>query len=132
MTNYLDVRDLQHELDELTDAREMYTEFLENADADITPKTKAAAAVMLDWDNDQEVRFNTLTSVLEELTEDNSPLIPERNWVEYVQELLQEIGDLPKNIPSYIEIDWDKTADNISNDYSTIEIDGITYFYRDN
>ncbi len=132
MTNYLDVRDLQHELDELTDAREMYTEFLENADADITPKTKAAAAVMLDWDNDQEVRFNTLTSVLEELTEDNSPLIPERNWVEYVQELLQETGDLPKNIPSYIEIDWDKTADNISNDYSTIEIDGITYFYRDN
>ena len=37
---------------------------------------------------------------------------------------------MPREIPSYIEIDWDATADNLKVDYSEIEIDGDTYFYR--
>ena len=57
-------------------------------------------------------------------------LIHESYFVEYCEELVKDVGDLPKEIPSYIEIDWDKTAENMKWDYSSIEIDGNTYYYR--
>ncbi len=57
-------------------------------------------------------------------------LVRESYWVEYVQELLEDIGDLPKDLPGYIAIDWDKTADNIKADYSEAEFDGVTYLFR--
>lgn len=44
-------------------------------------------------------------------------LIAQSYWVEYVKQLLEDCGDLPSNIPSYIEIDWETTADNIKVDY---------------
>ncbi len=45
--------------------------------------------------------------------------------------LLEDIGDLPSDLPSYIEIDWDKTADNLRVDYSEVEYQGTTYLVRD-
>lgn len=57
-------------------------------------------------------------------------LISEDYFTEYARELVQDIGDLPRNIPSYLEIDWDATAENIKVDYSETEIDGKTYYYR--
>jgi len=57
-------------------------------------------------------------------------LVHEAYWIEYVEEMLKEIGDLPQDIPHYIEIDWDKTADNILVDYSEIDFDGSTYYIR--
>jgi hypothetical protein len=57
-------------------------------------------------------------------------LIRESYWVEYVQELLEDIGDLPKDLPHYIEIDWEKTARNIQVDYTSVDFDGVTYWVR--
>jgi hypothetical protein len=57
-------------------------------------------------------------------------LIRESYFVEYVQEMLADIGDLPRDLPGYIAIDWDKTADNIRVDYSTADFDGVEYLYR--
>lgn len=57
-------------------------------------------------------------------------LIRESYWVEYVQEMLVDIGDLPKELPHYIEIDWEKTADNIRADYTDADFDGVTYLIR--
>ncbi|CAM3606707.1 antirestriction protein ArdA [Elizabethkingia occulta] len=37
----------------------------------------------------------------------------------FVQSLLEETGDIPQNIPSYICIDWESTARNVMYDYST-------------
>ena len=51
-------------------------------------------------------------------------------FVEYAEELLKDCGDLPQNIPHYIEIDWQATANNILVDYASVEIDGTTYWYR--
>ena len=52
------------------------------------------------------------------------------DWVDYVQELLQDCGDIPRNLPHYIEIDWKATADNIEVDYSEIDYQGESYYYR--
>lgn len=62
---------------------------------------------------------------------DGVQLIPEDEFVEYVQELLVDCGDLPDNIPWYITIDWDDTAHNIRHDYSSIDYQGESYLYRD-
>ena len=56
--------------------------------------------------------------------------IHEDNWVEYVREMLEDGGDIPKDLPSYIAIDWQDTADNIAVDYTQIELDGTTYYVR--
>lgn len=57
-------------------------------------------------------------------------LINERYWKAYVQELLEDLGGLPKDLPSYIAIDWDETADNIAEDYTTIDWDGVDFYVR--
>lgn len=57
-------------------------------------------------------------------------LIHENYFVEYVRELMEDIGEIPRNFPHYIVIDWQKTADNLRVDYSSIEIDGHTYWFR--
>jgi hypothetical protein len=51
-------------------------------------------------------------------------------FVDYCQELCEDIGDIPRNIPSYIEIDWKATAKNLEVDYTTVDFDGVEYFIR--
>lgn len=57
-------------------------------------------------------------------------LIHERAFTDAMRELVQDIGDLPREIPNYLEIDWEKTAENLRADYSSVEIDNSTYWYR--
>lgn len=57
-------------------------------------------------------------------------LIRESYFEDYCRELVSDIGDMPKEIPSYIEIDWAKTADNIRADYTEVDFDGVAYLVR--
>lgn len=57
-------------------------------------------------------------------------LIHEDSFTDAMQELVQDIGDLPRDIPGYLVIDWEKTADNLRADYSSVEFGGDTYWYR--
>jgi len=62
--------------------------------------------------------------------EDGMTFIADRYFTEYVEELVSEIGDLPREVPGYIVIDWDATADNIRQDYADVEFFGTTYWVR--
>jgi hypothetical protein len=57
-------------------------------------------------------------------------LIHDNNFTEYAKEMLEDCGTIPTNLPDWIEIDWDKTAHNIQQDYTSIEISGHTYWTR--
>lgn len=57
-------------------------------------------------------------------------LIHSSHWVQYVEDLLIDCGDLPREIPHYIAIDWEKTADNIEQDYMRVDFDGEEYLIR--
>jgi hypothetical protein len=57
-------------------------------------------------------------------------LIRESYFEEYCEELCKDIGDLPKDIPSYIVIDWDATAHNLRVDYTEVDYDGVAYLVR--
>ena len=45
---------------------------------------------------------------------------------EFVRELLESCGDIPKDLPAYIHIDWEATARDIMMDYT--EQNG--YYFR--
>ena len=45
-----------------------------------------------------------------------------------MDELLEDIGDIPKNIPSYLKITVDYEA--LQMDYSSVELEGVTFWYR--
>ena len=47
------------------------------------------------------------------------------NDIEFVENLLEDTGCIPDNLPSYIYIDWERTARDIMMDYST---DNNQYF----
>jgi hypothetical protein len=51
-----------------------------------------------------------------------------RAFEEYMDEMLEDCGDIPRDIPSYIRIEID--YDLLKTDYSEIEIDGETYLFR--
>ena len=57
-------------------------------------------------------------------------IIHEDYFEEYVEQLLKDIGILPDDFPSFIEIDWEATADNVRMDYAAIEYKGETYLTR--
>lgn len=61
-----------------------------------------------------------------------STLIRESYFVEYCKEMLQDIGDLPKDLPWYIEsnIDWEGVAEDLKVDYTEVGFDGVSYFVR--
>lgn len=59
-------------------------------------------------------------------------LIRDSYFQEYAEELVKDIGDLPSNLPWYIEsnIDWKGVAEDIQQDYFNVDFDGVTYWVR--
>jgi len=45
---------------------------------------------------------------------------------EFTQQLLEDCGEIPKDLPPYVYIDWERTAHDIMMDY--FEIDG--HYFR--
>lgn len=59
--------------------------------------------------------------------EHGETMIHEDYFTEYVRELCMDGGYISRDMPSWIEIDWDATADNVRVDYREVEYDGETY-----
>ena len=59
-------------------------------------------------------------------------LIEEDEFQDYCEELVNDIGDLPRDLPSYIKdnINWEGVADDLRVDYSEVDYQGNTYLYR--
>ena len=127
---YLDTRDLQTRLEELESEREDFQNTVNDAEEG---EEKQTAQEELDsWEGDNLEELEALRELKDEVSEwdDGNTLIPEEDWIDYVEEMLQDCGYLPRNLPWYIEIDWEKTAENIAQDYGTVDYLGTTYYYR--
>jgi hypothetical protein len=55
-------------------------------------------------------------------------LIRDSYFEQAMDELLDDCGDLPKDLPCYLSITVDYKA--LQMDYTSCEIDGVTYWYR--
>lgn len=58
-------------------------------------------------------------------------LVHEDYFVEYCMVILKDCGDLPTNIPWYVVIDEDATAENLKSDYVELDFDGQIYYMRE-
>ncbi len=67
------------------------------------------------------------------LRNDGILFISKRIWIEYVRELVTEVGYISEDFPWWIEecIDWEKVAKNVALDYTKVEIVGYTYYVRE-
>lgn len=93
-------------------------------------------------DKEARTEYNSLKKIMSELAtvgggdeEYNGDwypltLIADSYFTDYARELLEDVGDLPRDLPSYIEIDWNATARNIRVDYTPVTIEGSTYWTR--
>lgn len=55
-------------------------------------------------------------------------LIRDSYFTDYTEELVCDCYDL--KLPPFVHVDWEATAREVRIDYSTVEIDGVTFFYR--
>jgi len=55
-------------------------------------------------------------------------LIADSYMESYLDELIEDIGDLPRNLPSYLRVTVDYDA--LKMDYTLVDIDGNDYWYR--
>ena len=130
--NVIDVRDIIARVEELENESVI---FLDESDDD----KRTAAWRMANPDDAAEL--DTLRDILAELAGyggdeewrgDWYPvtLIQDKYFEDYARQLLDDCGLIPHDLPHYIAIDWETTAQNVQVDYTPIEIDGLTYWYR--
>lgn len=114
----LDTRDLQDRMDEI----EMDLETLEMNEAEREALREELTALQ------------TLQEEVEGYSSEDwrygVQLIAEESFAEYCQELLEDCGEIPRDLPSYIVIDWEETASNLRIDYTEVDFEGTTYLFR--
>lgn len=152
----IDIRDIITRFEDLTSQREdLMTSLEENAeaydyhDSDDTKSTPEwsdlvnARNLVAEWDASEEAEeLKQLTDILEDLAGNGGDeqfngdwypitLIRESHFQDYAQELAEDCGMIPADAqwPNNC-IDWEQAARELRYDYTSTEINGVTYFYR--
>lgn len=136
----LDSRDIIERIEELEETKE---EFIlnESETEDDSPSwaeiAESQSTAEEKWDETEDGQeLKALLSLQDDLEgycvdwEHGVTLIRDSYFVEYTKELLGDIGYIPSGFPSWIEIDWEGTADNVQMDYTSGDYDGVTYWAR--
>lgn len=119
----IDSRDVIDRIDELSDERDA---FLDDDESNLP-----------EWDNTPEAEELKTLLALQDECEGYSDwkygvtLIREDYFTEYAEDLVKDLGELPKDLPSYIEnnIDWDGVAEDLKYDYTSVDFDGVEYYF---
>lgn len=136
---YSDIIDSREVIDRI---EELYDEFLEatEAEEDIDEGMKYGMSDD-DWrfgltDDDAEELYSLLQFERSARSESEwdfgMTFIRDSHFVEYVQELITELGYVSENMPEFIRhnIDWEGVASDLQSDYSEYEYDGVMYWAR--
>ena len=135
-SDVLDSRNLDERLDYLTSIKDTRLDWM---DAKREAMSDEEIEELEDnepkeFDDAMKEELEALEEAKDEIPEwrDGNTLVNMDYWAQYCKELVRDVGDMPKGLPSYIEdnIDWDGVADDLSHDYSTIEIMGNMFYYR--
>lgn len=88
-----------------------------------------------DWKEGWSEEINhieEIDSIEDEIGSDfdyGTTLIDKNDMEEYVKDLIEDLGYIPKDFPSWIEIDWASTIYNVLQDYSEVTYQNREYFY---
>lgn len=93
-------------------------------------------------DEDEETEFSSLTKLLNELCGSGGDeqwrgdwypvtLIRDDYFEQYARDLADDIGAINRDAKwPNTHIDWEAAARDLQQDYSSVEWDGVTYWYR--
>lgn len=140
---YLDISELNERLEELTALKEAVqdaetalayaetNEEKEQAKSDLEDaKDNFSADEIKELEALEELKSEIGESA-GKISEDGGPFIHCDDFVEYAQELAEEIGALDRNASWPMTcIDWEQAAKELSADYSVITWDGKDYYFR--
>ena len=159
MSKILDTRDLNERKEELESLRDAVTEAeealreaekelstfdpdrpgdedwyekkaeLEEAVSDAEGNLESAKDAFGDDEKTELAELENLESEISEWRHGEA-MIPENQFTDYIMEMLEDCGTIPKDIPWYVAIDRDETAENCKADYSEVEYQGETYLVR--
>ncbi len=117
----IDVRDIINRFEELE--VESHTWCDDGDDADAWAELNALQAILANlvgYGGDEQWRGDRYPTTL----------VRDSYFTYYAREMLEDCGTIPRDLPSWVVIDWDATAHNVRMDYTPVEIDGATYWYR--
>ena len=67
----------------------------------------------------------------EELAKNEPTMIPDDEFEDYAQQLAEDIGAIGQdNQWPVCCIDWEKASQELKMDYSSVEVDGVEYWFR--
>lgn len=132
----IDSRDVIARIEALEAERDALQETADDKGEDDATRIEALNALEA-FDKGEDGRELTALQALAKQGEAYAPdweygetLIRSTYFVEYAEELIKDCDGLPKELPAYIEIDWETTAENIKVDYTEIDFDGVPYLIR--
>lgn len=133
----LDSRDLFEEREDLkatilADFNEMFPQYETDDFENILFEEEEIQSWKEDW-LDEIVEITDIEKLEDEVGSEfeyGVTLIEEDEFEDYCRDLIEECGYIAKDFPSWIEVDWSKTADNMRVDYSEVEYQGETYLFR--
>lgn len=127
---FFDSRDVIARIEELTE------EWEEVTGEDFDEYSLSVDDYMNGLSEDDAVELEALINLREEATgvipdfEHGETFIHEDSFTDYAKELVTDTGYISADLPDWIEIDWEATAENIKVDYTEFEFRGETYYAR--
>ncbi len=139
----LDIEELNHRLAELEGLRDAVTDAQDALKDASTDEEQESAQTDLDnaeaeFSKDEADELKALESLKDDIGErggkindEAGPFVHESDFEDHARELADDIGAIPSdaNWPCNC-IDWEKAADELKMDYSSVEWNGVTYLYR--
>lgn len=145
-TRYAELRDERADLEtDRDDAESEAQEDQPDAEAQTAADEAWAAAdhALKAWDEDNAEELRELAELIEELRGAGggdhqwegdwfpSELIAEDDFEEYAEELADSIGAVPSNAAWPLTcIDWKEAAEQLAQDYSSVDYQGKSYYWR--
>jgi len=130
----IDSRELARLLAEMASDRVDLVDAVAYAEDD---EDREAAQESLDaWDDDHGEEYEALKAFCEEAEQycdgwsSGAQLIEDSHWTEYAEQLTEDLGGLPRDLPEWVVVDWEATADNLKADYTAVEWGAYTYWVR--
>lgn len=128
--DYLTLREVRERIDELESERDDFIEdFLDNEEHSSQEEADEAWLGTDEWDELDSLQ--SFAAEIENYVDESETLIHEDSFKEHAQQLADDIHDMNDNCWPFTCIDWDQAADELKMDYSSAELDGETYYYRD-
>lgn len=130
----IDSRDIEKRIEDLEDERDKFEE-----DNELSPYVGEGMNEDEKWDEWEDSGDAEELKILKSLQDQGTgygfgseTLIRDSYFVEYCEELVKDIGDLPDDLPGYIEanINWEGVANDLQADYTSLDYDGVTYWMR--